>query len=801
MSIIALLLAPTVRAEPPERPELPFKSVAGEDGAHVLFRNASLMNFDRDPVYAVYYDTTSFAQGLSGLTLATTGSGLGAALAYREVAPDSGWWTVSSGLSVRLFRAFAVGSTVHWQLPDGGDNNFVSWDVGAGWRPTPWLGVGTSVLNLGNPAPDFGVFTRYNGGVALRPFGDAFTLGLDVSTDDPPAGDPDRRAGASIRSRVARGLWVRAWGERALVGDGAAFGGVLEVRFSDMAVGADARTTLESPGVVGGGGYVATGVGDDQILLASRQVASFRIEGDYPYQPAPTLFSRGPESYLTLLRRLRTAARDPRLEGMILRLGTVGFSLAQVEELRGVVADARSRGTPVVAFLEEGASNGAYLLAAACDRVYAHPAGGLDLVGLSAEMQFLRGTLDLVGIDAQYAKRSEYKSAPEQWTETGPSAASREQMDTLLDDLYGVLVDGIASGRGKTADDVRGLIDRGPYSAAEALEVGLVDGLAYPDELEEKLVGVLPKSFSTDDGYAEDVAESGWAPARAVAVVVVDGVITGGESNPPGFFSGGNTGSRSVVESLDTARKVGAIKAVVLRVDSPGGSAFASDEIWRAVKKLRDAHKPVIVSMGGVAASGGYYVSAGADRILVEPSTITGSIGVFGGKFSAGKLFDKVGITSESFTRGRNAGMYALSRPMDPVEYAALDRLIGETYRQFKERVAEGRSLAPEKVEELARGRVWSGKAAVERQLADETGGFYDAVEAARKAAGIADGSSYSVITLDPWTGGGDEVPAQVARALAPKVRVPEELEAFWSLAALRDEHVFALMPYNLDIR
>jgi protease-4 len=454
-----------------------------------------------------------------------------------------------------------------------------------------------------------------------------------------------------------------------------------------------------------------------------------------------------------------------------------------------------------VAYLSGEASNGAYLLASACDKIYLHPAGNLDLIGMSAELEYFKGTLDLVGVSAQYAKRGAYKSAPEQWTNTESSEASREEMNALLDDLYGTLVTGIASGRGKSEADVRSLIDKGPFTADEAVQNGLADGLIYRDQLEEELDKVFGRGSSLDDQYASAPDTSGWAPQRAIAVVVVDGVIASGPSSPGGLLGGAATGSDTVVRELDHARRSSAIKAVVLRVDSPGGSAFASDEIWRAVKRVRDAGKPVIVSMGGYAASGGYYVSAGADAIYALPTTITGSIGVYGGKFNAKGLFEKLDVGTEEFSRGRNAGMNSIARPFDDVEYAALDRMIADTYRQFKDKVKEGRNLPEDKVEEIARGRVWSGAAAKARGLVDEEGGFFDAVERARTEAGMKPDAPWSLVTFDPWSDDGSDVGTQLVRAFAPKVQMPDEISELMALSALKNEHVYALMPYRMEIK
>lgn len=794
-------------AQSAERPVLPFKSLAGEDGVHVLYSNPALMNFDRDPGYAFYYDTTELGTGLDSIAVATTGLGLGTGIAYREYGDGAaGWWTVTSGASLRVSKGLSFGSVVHWQLPAGGENNFVSWDIGAGWRPSPYLGFGGSVLNLGSPAPDLGVNTRYGVGLAVRPWGDALTFGADYVTIAPPEGTIEQRAVASLKAHPARGLWLRAYGDVPLQEPGeVVVGGAVEVRFADLGLGVDARAGTESA-AIGGGAYLTSIPRDDQIFASNKDVAVFRFDEPYPYNPRGGLLSAPGEGYLTLLRRLDDAASDPRVRGILLDLQSSPFSMAQVEEIRGILQRARENRKPVVAYLDQETGNGAYLLASGCDRVYLHPAGQLDLVGLSAELQYLRGTLDLVGIEPQFSKQAEYKSAPEQFTRFGASDASREQMNALLDDLDRVLTTGIAAGRGKTVEDVKRLIDGGPYTPQEALNAGLIDGLVYRDELETTLAGTFPKDFNLVEDYGRNVDTSGWATRRAIAVVTVDGVIASGESSPGGLFGGASTGSRTVVQALEQAADASAIKAVVLRVDSPGGSSFASDEIWRAVEKVQEEGKPVIVSMGGYAASGGYYVSAGADAIYALPSTVTGSIGVYSGKMNAERLFETLKLETEFYDRGRNASMFSSSKPFDDLQVAALDRLTLDTYRQFKERVSAGRGLSAEQVETVARGRVWSGTAAAERGLVDAFGGFPDAVERARVAAGLREDQETELVIFDPWARSGDgSLGARLVRVVAPKLRVPEvqapeALRPWLDLQALEGETVFMLLPYRLEV-
>ncbi len=796
-SVLLSLILPTLAA-PAERPHLPFHGVAAEDGAHTYWVNPALMNFDRDASWGLYYDRGA-GDVTDDVALVSTAGGFGTTVAHRSVG-EQGWWTLGTGLSLRADDGFTLGATVNWQIPQGQEENFTTWDLGAAWRPTSWFGLAGVAQNVGGPRQLQGIERAWGLGTALRPRGDSLTLGLDWRASEAYQTPVAHSVEASVRSRVARGTWARIWGRQGVSDtDDRTVGISLELRAGEVGYGAQGTASSGDSTAFGGGGWIASAPEQDSLLRPTDEVASFDLDGAYPYQPVPSLFSDGGESYLTLLRRLQDAARDPGLQGMLLTLDQAPGSLAQIEELRGAVAAAREAGKPVVAYLRGDAGNGAYYLAAACDKVFLHPAATLDVIGLASEQQYLRGTLELVGVGAQYAKRGQYKSAPEQFTETQSTDPARAQMDALLDDLYGRIIDGIATGRGKKTEDVRTLIDNAPFTASEALAQGLVDGLVYPDALDEKLGDVFPKGWERDEEYAAAPDQSGWRTPRAIAVVVIEGVIASGESSAGGLLSGAATGSATIVRALEATRTDDSVKAVVLRVDSPGGSAFASDEIWRAVERVKDAGKPVIVSMGGYAASGGYYVSAGADAIYALPSTVTGSIGIYGGKFNAKGLFERLDITTESHLRGRNAGMYSMARPFDDREYAALDRLIAEGYRQFKDKVETGREMAPERVEELAQGHVWSGLAAKGNGLVDEQGGFLEAVERARVEANLPAGGDWSLLVLDPWGSSESGVPARVIRSLQPSIALPEPLREAASLATLRGEHTFALLPWRVD--
>ncbi len=796
-----------------ERLDAPAASISAEDGAAAPWVNPANLGFDPDPAAGVWFRQDfpdfSFDQAHSGLAVSTTGGGTGLGLIYRNDSLGNPWWGFSSSLSMRLPENIRLGATVTWNLPEGADNNFVSWNLGAGWRPLPWLGFGGVAHNIGNPEPDLGVWATYGLSGTVRPLRDRLELSFDYMRHDTSAGNyigPSNLQTVSsiVRVRPANGVVLRFRTDTNLSSTEPSqsftnwtFSGGFELYFDGTGGGVLASSSGAAQG------YVVTGPSDAHLGAAGKRVPLIVLDQSYPYQPQSGLFSAPSESYLHLLQRLENVATDPGVEGLVLDLSTPRFSWAQVEEIRQAIERVQAEGKPVVAYLGGSPSNGAYFLAAGCDRIFLHPAGGLDLVGLSIQTMYFRGTLDLVGVEPQFVKRSEYKSSPEQYTNSEPSDPSREQMNALLDDLFAALVQGIAEGRGMEQEDVIALIDGGPYTAREALDKGLVDSLHYPDELEVALDELFPKGYELDDEYRVAKEFSGWENPKQIAVVYVDGPIVSGESSSGGLLGGANTGSDTVVRYLLAARDDAQVKAVVLRVDSPGGSAYASDEIWRAVELVEEEGKPVIVSMGGVAASGGYYVAAGATAIYAEPTTITGSIGVYGGSFSFGELYETLGINYELYLRGRNAGMWSTARPMDDLELAAMNRMIDETYLQFKTRVSDGRSMTLEEVEVVARGRVWSGSRAHENGLVDELGGIQDAVERAKAEVGL-EGQEVDLVTYRGAANSWGDVPKYLAtvpdRYLASRIMLPEPVQRWLPYAPLANEKMLMLMPYEIEV-
>ena len=451
-----------------------------------------------------------------------------------------------------------------------------------------------------------------------------------------------------------------------------------------------------------------------------------------------------------LLEGLKRASTDDRVRALVVKVGGSRIGLAKIQELREAVLGFRQSGKLAVAWAETFGEfvrgNLPYYLATGFDRIYLQASGTLGLTGVAVEQLFLHGALEKLGIDFQSAKRYEYKSAADPLTETGFTGPAREAVGRLTESVTEQLAAGIAEGRNKTAEQVRALLAQGPFLAQQALDEGLIDGLGYRDEVYDQLrkeVGpdgtlLYLQRYQRAHPLADLSRRLQRNPReRFVAMVYAQGAIRHGRSGRgPG---GGGMGSDTMAAALRAAGADERARAVVLRVNSPGGSATASDVIWREVVRIRAAGKPVVVSMGDVAASGGYLISAPADVIVAQPGTITGSIGVILGKPVLREMFGRAGVSTDTVADGTNATMFSSSRPFSDSEWDRINVWLDAVYADFTDKVASGRRMTHDRVHELARGRVWTGADAVANGLADETGGIYDAIAIARKRAGLPD--------------------------------------------------------------
>ena len=503
-------------------------------------------------------------------------------------------------------------------------------------------------------------------------------------------------------------------------------------------------------------------VADQPVEVASvsaiRQIGVIRLDGAFREGPGATFLSVAGGVKITnfadMTKRISQAAEDDELAGLLLSIDRPMLSWAQVDELRGAIDKVRQSGKKTYAYVEMvGAVN--YLLACGCDEIAITPTGYLAVNGLGGQAVYFKDLLDKLGVEADLLQMGDYKSAAEPFMRRGPSEYELEQIDHLFDDLYSHLLESIGQSRHLTTEAVSEIIDNGPFTAVEAQEFGLVDVVAFRHdflaELEGKEGGAVAlkldygapaKAVAPSDnffGMMKALQQLFGPPAEpvgdAIAVVYVDGPINLGE-NTDGL-GGTMIGSRTIRTAVAEASADKDVKAIVVRIDSPGGSATASDIIYNALRRAGQV-KPVIASMGHVAASGGYYVACGAQTIIAEPSTITGSIGVVGGKFVIKGLLGKIGVNTYSFERGRNAQIFSSTRPFGPLERLKLMGQMRQFYEMFKKRVADSRGdRLTDSIDKLAEGRIYTGRQAQEAGLVDRLGGLAAAIELAAEAGQV----------------------------------------------------------------
>ena len=525
-----------------------------------------------------------------------------------------------------------------------------------------------------------------------------------------------------------------------------------------MAKGGKGLLVLVLVIVVLGGGLVGAGIflsGMKAPSVPSKAILEVDLERGLPETASESPFAVfGGERPLTLrdvVDALEKAGGDPHVVGLVARLGAAPIGVAEIQEVRDAVKAFRAKKKFAVAYSETfgefAPGNGAYYLATAFDEVWLQPSGDVCLNGLVAESPFVRSALDKLGVKPEFGQRYEFKNAMNTFTETKFTDAHREATSKLVSSLYGQMVRGIAEGRKLTEEEVRALVDRGPFLGPEALEARLVDGLAYRDEVLDKLRkkgGADAKLFGLA-AYLKKEGRPHESGRRTIALVYgVGGVARGRSSENP--VTGGQTmGSETVAKAIRTAVADRDVAAILFRVSSPGGSYVASDTIWREVVLARKAGKPVIVSMGDVAASGGYFVAIPADKIVAQPGTITGSIGVLGGKMVTTAMWEKVGLTFDQVELGANANMWNASKSFTPAEWERFNAWLDRVYTDFTSKVAEGRKLPKERVLEIAKGRVWSGEDAKGLGLVDALGGYPVALKLAKEAAKIPAGEAVKV--------------------------------------------------------
>ncbi len=572
--------------------------------------------------------------------------------------------------------------------------------------------------------------------------------------------------------------------------------------------------------------FAARSMGRPEV--ADNSVLVLNISGDLPdyvaEEPLAKAFGiKQTQSFSSLLTQLRKAKVDKRISAVLLDINFPGIGWGRAYELREAINDFKTSGKPAYAFMEIG-TNREYYIATAADKIFLPPPGDLYINGFAAEAMFYRGSLDKLGIEADVIQIGpKYKNAPDQYTKKEMGDGQKEVINAVLDEYFTIYTKAIAESRKKSPEDVKGIIDNAPYNATQAKTLGLIDDALYREQVDNELKERL--GYKADDklrtvsgsSYREIPSDSlGLNNGERVAVIFASGAINVGHSTG-GRFSGSMIGSDTIVGAVNDAAEDKSVKAIVLRIDSPGGSALASDMIWHAIENAK-TKKPVVVSMSDVAASGGYYIACNANKIVAEPSTITGSIGIFMGKPVVKGFYDWLGVSNQYTMRGKNAGIFRETEHWTPEERSKMEQQIGSIYYDsFVPKVAVGRNKSKEDVNTIGQGRVWTGTQGKANGLVDEFGGLEKAIDVAKQLANLpADKDVKRVVFPAPKpfleTIFGDDSSAESsADSKAQQTQnalidaMPADIRKAFRYSALLDQmqrgQAMAMLPFELEIK
>ncbi|HEY2746424.1 MAG TPA: signal peptide peptidase SppA [Polyangia bacterium] len=689
----------------------------------------------------------------------------------------------SLALGVRIIPTIALGVSWAHLWADQGPvaSGLDTLDLALSLRPARWLAAGLVVHDVPSPAVQgFPLQRVWEPEITFRPFSTSLVEIAGGARFGERRGDVDPHfrlwltpvAGLTIKCDVE---WKRD----------VDLDGIDE---NDIRVALGVSIDLEHLGISGFGLFGT----DSGVNKAHGFTLAARISGDrYPavwdgprHLVRFDLAGLDERKLARLVSWMRRAEKQREVLGVVFVLGDLDGSWATAEELRAAMLRLRKAKKHVYVYSAETNTRG-YYVASAAERIFQDPAGGIRLVGLSSTTMFFRGLGDLLGVRADFVKIAEYKSAPEQYTRTGSTEPARAEREAYAGDVWAHLVDGIASARHVDPAAVRAWIDRGPYTAGEAKAAGLVDELRSGDEVEGAIGDLLGHSVALRNAPSSPERENDWA-RPAVAVLFVEGDIIDGKSATIPLLGMKFAGMQTLMTALERARDDSRVRAIVVRIDSPGGSALASDVLARELERTAQV-KPVICSLGDLAASGGYFMAAACSKIYAAPSTLTGSIGIFTGKFDVSGLAAKIGVTLEHYEHGAHAGIDSLYRPYTDEERVLILQKLRYFYGRFVDQVARGRKLTPVQVDAIGRGHIWSGDAALKRGLVDEFGGLMDAVAEAKRRVGLGEDDRVTLEAMPDQPGllgqllallgfGGTEVTAPkdsdiLSRLLAPALR------------------------------
>ncbi|MBU0553141.1 signal peptide peptidase SppA [Myxococcota bacterium] len=699
--------------------------------------------------------------------------------------PGGQKWTWGHGL--RLSKALTLGLSWSYLRGEGLGIDDAGWDLGAQYRPLRWIALGATAREIQSDAPG------YELGVALRPGTERLTVAGFLSEDV----HAQQRLGGLVSLDLFGGLALRARFERAMSGDDTLFIGLSDEihGFGIYGYSPDVDAGVAGLGLTA---RLRSEAGPSPAALQRRpHIIELAIRDVAEVGTPPLLGGAPPTPFLDLLLTLRHLSEREDIDGVLLSFGDANPGWAQASEIRAQLLALKAAGKRVYAWLPVGDTRG-YYIASAAHRVYSAPAGGVLLTGIKSEAYFIGDLLAKLGIHAEFIAAGAFKSFPEMFTRNSPSPDARRVEDALLDDLYARITAQIATARGKTPEAIRALIDAGPYTATQAKAAGIIDGVIHYDEF-ERVIREDQRAYPvfTDARQLARPRDRRWGAPPRIGLLYITGDIVDGE----GGFGRSSTSALTLIGDARRMRDDPRVRAVVLRVDSPGGSVTAADAMWRELTLLAQA-KPLYVSFGDVAASGGYYVAGPAREILASPESITGSIGIFTGKFDLTGLYAKLGVHHEVNGRGQQAKIMSEASAWSPAERARVQAAMDELYDLFIQRVAAGREgLDAAQIRPLAEGRVWTGAQAFACGLIDRPAGLLTALDLAVIAAdlGIGDYELY-LAPREADIGRLNPIPQFLGRLGRGHALSAAAIEALSGLLLHPSGRALARLPFSLTL-
>jgi len=788
---------------------LPYNSVATPDDISSIKFNPAGLGQKRGFQTGFFHTfSDSSFEGDNGWFLSAGGLGFSVEWLGNITPQTYRKYTLSSG--GKFVDGLFWGTSYSWFGSKHKDyDDLSSWKLGLLARPFEFLSVGAVAKDLNRPRFDRErTEVSYDFGIAVRPMGelmrDRLTLAVEASfAQDEKLGDATTR----FRTEAEPLDGFIVFGD---IDNDGNFGLGGRVNLPHLGVGTYSSVTKDydyNQGVV----YATLSHDRYRTLLERRDsFLEVRLSGKIVEENTRVgIFEKKKPTVMDIITDIGRAKDDRTIKGMLLRIDSFDMGLAKTQEIREAILDFKRNGKTVIAFMEFG-GNKEYYLATAAEKIVLLPAGYLMLTGLAAQVTFIKGTLDKLGVVADLEHIGDYKSASDLVTRESMSPAHREVVNSLLDDFYDQMTSQIAESRGWTQKQTESKIDQGPFTASEAWKAGLVDTLMFYDQMDELIRSECALGFSClkypfkprdirvsrEAYHRRRCYKYSWSIPPRIAVVFATGSIMSGQSGRD-FLWGEVMGSETISQALKRAREDKRVKAIVFRVDSPGGEGIASDVILREIM-LTKRVKPVIVSMSDVAGSGGYWISCAADTIISMPGTYTGSIGVISGKVSLEGLYEKIGFSIETVKRGKHADFFTTTREFNDEEREVVRRQIEEFYSEFVRKVAEGRGMSEAEVNSIAQGRVWTGTQAKGNGLVDMLGGLNLALAIAKEKAGLPEDAQVEIITF-PKRKLFLELGSSTVFSPSPDLKsIIEELK---EKSLFGDDQILLLMPYTVDIK